>query len=188
MATGLRISRSRSFLMAAMVGLVSTAPAWAENAVAPVGAPFAQSRELADAELAQLRGGFESQFDSLVKIPFGLDVQFASMENGQKIASLNVTNHNNPSQTVKVDDNNVKFTFGAGPIPQSAIDQVTTTMTTGTNVTTTLTPSGIVTLIQNTRPNITLQTLQTLKVNITGLQGIINTQAHTSARPFSVFH
>jgi hypothetical protein len=177
MALDLKLGRIRFFAMAALAGFVSTTPAWAADAAAPVPSPFAQSRELADAELAQLRGGFEA--DSKVTVPFGLDLHWSSRLNGKETSSLTLGNGGNPSQTVQVNSQNINF---------GAINQVTSTMTNGTSDRTFLTNSGIVTVIQNTRPNITLQALQALQINITGLKGIVTNQAHTASRPPTIFH
>jgi hypothetical protein len=195
MATGLKISRRPVLVIMAMVGFVSTTPAWAEGAAVPapipspqpiadillgrtpVAVPFLRSTELADAELAQLRGGFEA--DSKVTVPFGLDLHWSSRLNGKETSSLTLGNGGNPSQTVQVNSQNINF---------GAINQVTSTMTNGTSDRTFLTNSGIVTVIQNTRPNITLQALQALQINITGLKGIVTNQAHTASRPPTIFH
>jgi hypothetical protein len=63
------------------------------------------------------------------------------------------------------------------------INQVTGPL--GTSVSTSVTAGGIVTMVQNTRPNITLQTLQTLNIDISGL---VRSAAQRSGRPFSIFH
>jgi hypothetical protein len=154
---------------------VAAPQAWSAAAAAPADAPVAENCRGADAELSRLRGGFMS-FDSKVTVPFGIDVLFQSFENGHKISSLDVTNHNQ-NTTIQVKYDNINF----GPI-----NQVTGPL--GTSVSTSVTSAGIVTMIQNTRPNMTLQTLQTLKVEISGLQGLLRNVAHTTGHPFTIFH
>jgi len=160
--------------LATFMAGVAAPHAWSEEAAVPAGAPFAEAYRLADAELGQLRGGFES-FDSHVRVPFGVDVSFQSFRDGHRISWFDVTNHDRG--TVHVTSDNINF----GPINQ-------TTGPLDTNVSTSVTSAGIITMIQNTKPNITLQTLQTLKIDITGLQGLLRASAHTTGRPFTIFH
>jgi hypothetical protein len=174
MATPWTCRLSSIVVLTALMAGTAVPQAWSEEAAAPAGAPFAETYRLADAELSQLRGGFES-FDSGVRVPFGIDVSFQSFKDGQKISSFDVTNQG--KGTVHVTSDNINF----GPINQ-------TTGPLDTNVSTSVTAAGIVTMIQNTKPNITLQTLQTLKIDITGLQGLLRNSAHSTGRPFSIFH
>jgi hypothetical protein len=173
MATTSTLRLSRIVALTALMAGLAAPQAWSGEAVATAGAPFVETSRLADAELSQLRGGFQS-FDSRVMVPFGIDVSFQSFEGGKKISSFELTNHG--KGTVHVMSDNINF----GPINQ-------TTGPLETNVSTSITSAGIVTMIQNTKPNITLQTLQTLKIDISGLQGLLRNTAHMNNRPPSIF-
>jgi hypothetical protein len=174
MATTSTLRLSRIVALTAVMTGIAAPQAWSEEAAATAGAPFAEAYRVADAELGQLRGGFES-FDSGVRVPFGVDVSFQSFKDGHRISWFDVTNHD--KGTVHVTSDNINF----GPINH-------TTGPLDTNVSTSVTSAGIITMIQNTRPNITLQTLQSLKIDISGLQGLLRNSAHTSGRPLSIFH
>lgn len=141
--------------------------------------PFGDAVQVADARLDTMRGGFEFVSG---KVGFGIDVQFTSLEsvngvgqgpaNSPVVGSFSVSNGLNPSNNVIVN--------GSGNVTIGPVNSTIGSMT--TSVTTTLTNSGIVTLIQNTKPNTTLQTQQLLSINTTGLiHGVL-------IRPISIFH
>jgi hypothetical protein len=137
--------------------------------------PFGDAVKVADASLDTVRGGFDAGRN--VFVPFGIDVNFASFVNGMKVAGVHVTNHGISSNAIQGTVNGVNVTVdvpptGPGPVGPNGI--VPTTAGNGiTNVTTSFGSNGIMTLIQNNRPNITLQTQQVLNVQITGMQNLI---------------
>jgi len=127
-------------------------------AAEPDEAPFATSRELADATLDTMRGGFAKDG---VKVPFGLEVKYESVANHKTIASFDITNHGDKNQNVQVTENGFTIT-------QTGL---TSTASVGPNqtVTTNVTHRGVITIVQSAASNTTLQTAQHLTISITGL-------------------
>src|SRR5690349_7900564 len=70
--------------------------------------PFAQSREVADAALDTMRGGFDTPQG--VKVPFGLDVHFDVSANGKETATRDISNGGDKNRSVKVTENGIGVT------------------------------------------------------------------------------
>ncbi|HXZ00188.1 MAG TPA: hypothetical protein VEI03_09320 [Stellaceae bacterium] len=152
--------------------------------------PFGDAVQVADARLDTMRGGFS--FSSGETVNFGIDVSFKSKETLDGVpqghhgivASFTISNKN--STTGQLDP--------ATPLTVSLNGNINTgpvssTIGSGaTNVTTTLTNSGIVTVIQNTTPNTTLQTQQILNVQTTGLIQNALKSGTILIRPLTIFH
>jgi hypothetical protein len=138
--------------------------------------PFAKSCEVADATLENMRGGFHSPRDD-VKVPFGLEVHFESVANKKQIADLTITNNGDKNRPVQVTEKGFTVT-------QTGNLVATTNIAPGQMVTTSITGQGILTVIQNTRSNTVLQTVQTLNATITGMKDLMRITArnnlHTS--------
>jgi hypothetical protein len=138
--------------------------------------PFAKSCEVADAALDTMRGGFHSPKDG-IKVPFGLEVHFESVANKKDIANLTITNDGDKNHDVKVTQNGFTVTQTGNLVS-------TTNIAPGQTVTTSITGQGILTVIQNTRSNTVLQTVQTLNATITGMKDLMRITArnnlHTS--------
>lgn len=172
-----QISRllSRRILTAAAVAMAILVPSsqWAN---ATDDDPFGNSVKVADAALDNLRGGYET--NTGVFFPAGLFVGLDRTANGRHIAGATITNHMDPHQPVQVSTDNLGIPINVGPAGPGA-----------TTIMTTLAPQGIMTVIQNNRPNITLQTQGVLTVKITGMQNLIRTSvpaSHFNGRGF--FH
>lgn len=121
-------------------------------------APFVTSREVADTTLETMRGGFAKDG---VKVPFGLEVKFESVANHKDIASFDITNHGDKNQNVQATENGFTVT-------QTGLSS-TANVGPGQTVTTNVTNKGVVTIIQSSASNSTLQTVQHLTISITGL-------------------
>jgi hypothetical protein len=155
MATQRMFHRLLAMSVAAAVLLPITPKAFAAE---PDESPFATSRELADATLDTMRGGFAKDG---VKVPFGLEVKFDSVANHKNIAGFDITNHGDKNQNVQVTENGFTVT-------QTGL---TSTASVGPNqtVTTNVTNRGVITIVQSAASNTTLQTAQHLTMSITGL-------------------
>jgi hypothetical protein len=128
--------------------------------------PFAQSREVADAALDTMRGGFDMPKQG-VKVPFGLDVHFDVSANGKQTADLDISNGGDKNRSVKVTEKGIGVT---NVVAQGPGGQMTT-------VTTDLTNHGIITIVQNTRSNAAIHTVQTLNATLTGMRDIVRLSA-----------
>jgi hypothetical protein len=124
--------------------------------------PFETSARVAEARLETLRGGMD--FGNKVTLPFGIAVEYSQHTNGQETASFHLSNHGGKGP-VEVSEHNMNVAVPIAP---------------GTTVTSALNGSSILTLIQNSRPNLSLQTMQQLNITITGLKGVIQNSANTS--------
>ena len=172
---------SKRVLTAAAVALAIIVPSsqWA-NATGDN--PFGNAVKVADASLDTVRGGFMGSHN--VFVPFGIDVNFASFINGMKVADVQVTNNGISSKAVQVSSKNLNVTVsvpstGPGSVPPNN-PVIHRTANGLTNITTSFGSNGIMTLIQNNRPNITLQTQQVLNVEITGMQNLIRSSVSAS--------
>lgn len=181
-------------LPAAAAALVMLIPAG--QAASANDDPFGDAVQVADAQLDTMRGGFEiHNFNGFgqhsAMLPFGINVTFQSREtlngvpqgNNGVVASFSVSNKNSttgqldPNTPITVTLNNVNTGSPTSTIGSGA-----------TNVSTTLTSSGIVTLIQNTQPNVTLQTQQVITAQTQGMIQNVLKGGHILVHPITIFH
>jgi hypothetical protein len=174
-------------LPAAAAALVMLIPAGeTASATSASDNPFRDAVQVADAQLDTMRGGFE--FSSGQHVNFGLNVEFTSYERvngvGQGpgsspiVGTFSVSNGLDKSNDITV---TTTGNVSIGPVGSIIGSNLT-------KVTTTLTNSGIVTVIQNTNPNTTLQTQQLLSVQTQGLVHNAIRGGTVLIRPITIFH
>ncbi len=138
------------------LGALVLIPTSGADAAMANASPFGGAALVPDSALAQMRGGFNHANHF---IPFGIDLDIHSFANGHEIASMHVDNDggnwhvNNQNFNKTIDVTNLAGHDGP---PLS------------TTVTNLLTSSAVITQIQNSQPNATLSTLQTVNIALSG--------------------
>jgi hypothetical protein len=152
-------------------GALMVFPTCGADAAIMNASPFGGAALVPDNALAEMRGGFShgGQF-----IPFGLDLDIHSFANGHEIASMHV---DNDGGNWHINNNNFNKTIDVTSLAGSGGGAST--------VGNFLTSSAIITQIQNSQPNASLSTLQTVNAALSGagLAGLVKdmTNAATQA-------
>ncbi len=128
------------------------------------GSPFGDAELVSDSSLDEMRGGFDTGRGT---VPFGVDIHYDTYFDGHQIADFDINNHGGgrhwdmSSHNLNTVVNVTNLTQPSGPAQNPDPPGQTT-------IESQVTPTALMTFVQNSESNVQVQTQQAINVILSG--------------------